>query len=83
MVSQFKMVKVKNSARKYPPVFTRLPLATVKDGKKQPSKGGIKRSYRYKPGTKALLEIKKLQKSTDLLLRRLPFQKLVKHFKTF
>ena len=31
-----------------------------------------------KPGMAALREIRKLQKSTDLLLRRLPFQRLVR-----
>ena len=33
---------------------------------------------RYKPGTVALREIRKYQKSTELLLRRLPFARLVK-----
>lgn len=33
---------------------------------------------RYKPGTVALREIRKYQKSTDLLLRKLPFARLVK-----
>lgn len=33
---------------------------------------------RYKPGTRALLEIRKYQKSTDLLLRKLPFARLVR-----
>lgn len=32
---------------------------------------------RYRPGTKALKEIRRYQKSTDLLLRRLPFARLV------
>jgi histone H3-like centromeric protein A len=32
---------------------------------------------RYKPGTVALREIKRYQKSTDLLLLKLPFQRLV------
>lgn len=32
---------------------------------------------RYRPGTRALLEIRKYQKSTDLLLRKLPFARLV------
>lgn len=31
---------------------------------------------RYKPGTVALREIKRYQKSTDLLLLKLPFQRL-------
>ena len=33
---------------------------------------------RYRPGTKALKEIRKYQKSTDLLIRKLPFQRLVR-----
>ena len=38
----------------------------------------IKRPRRFRPGTVALREIKKFQKSTDLLLRKLPFQRVVK-----
>jgi histone H3 len=38
----------------------------------------LKKSHRYKPGTVALREIRKLQKSTELLIRRLPFQRLVR-----
>jgi histone H3 len=34
--------------------------------------------HRYRPGTVALREIRRFQKSTDLLIRRLPFQRLVK-----
>ncbi|KAI8910032.1 histone-fold-containing protein [Powellomyces hirtus] len=34
--------------------------------------------HRYRPGTVALREIRKYQKSTDLLLRKLPFARLVK-----
>ncbi len=34
--------------------------------------------YRYRPGTVALREIRKFQKSTDLLVRKLPFQRLVR-----
>jgi histone H3-like centromeric protein A len=33
---------------------------------------------RYKPGTVALREIRRYQKSTDLLLLRTPFQRLVR-----
>ncbi|KAI0318704.1 histone H3 [Amylostereum chailletii] len=33
---------------------------------------------RYRPGTVALREIRKYQKSTDLLLRRLPFARVVR-----
>lgn len=40
--------------------------------------GGVKKPHRYRPGTVALREIRKYQKSTDLLLRKLPFQRLVR-----
>lgn len=38
----------------------------------------IKKSHRYRPGTVALREIRKYQKSTELLVRKLPFQRLVR-----
>ena len=38
----------------------------------------VKRPHRYRPGTVALREIRKYQKSTDLLIRKLPFQRLVR-----
>ncbi len=37
-----------------------------------------KRKHRFRPGTVALREIRKYQKSTDLLIRKLPFQRLVR-----
>lgn len=40
--------------------------------------GGIKKPHRYRPGTVALREIRKYQKSSDLLMRKLPFQRLVR-----
>ena len=40
--------------------------------------GGVKKKHRYRPGTVALREIRKYQKSTDLLIRKLPFQRLVR-----
>ena len=33
---------------------------------------------KYRPGTVALREIRRYQKSTELLIKRLPFQRLVK-----
>lgn len=38
----------------------------------------VKKPHRYRPGTIALREIRKYQKSTDLLIRKMPFQRLVK-----
>lgn len=40
--------------------------------------GGEKKPHRYRPGTVALREIRKYQKSTELLIRKLPFQRLVR-----
>ena len=40
--------------------------------------GGVKKPHRFRPGTVALREIRKYQKSVEPLLRKLPFQKLVK-----
>ncbi|KAL9646429.1 hypothetical protein ABK040_006427 [Willaertia magna] len=45
---------------------------------KQPTTGGLKKPHRYKPGTVALREIRRYQKSTELLIRKLPFQRLVR-----
>ena len=39
---------------------------------------GPKKPHRYRPGTVALQEIHQYQKSTELLIRRLPFQRLVR-----
>lgn len=40
--------------------------------------GGVQKPHRFRPGTVALRDIRKYQKSTDLLIRKLPFQRLVK-----
>ena len=39
---------------------------------------GVKTPRRYRPGTVALREIRKYQKTTELLIRKLPFQRLVR-----
>ncbi len=41
-------------------------------------KGFVKRPHRYRPGTVALREIRKFQRSTNLLIPKLTFQRLVK-----
>ncbi|KRY11569.1 Histone H2B 3 [Trichinella patagoniensis] len=52
----------------------------VSEGTKAISKyinGKVKRLHRYRAGTVALREIRRHQKSTDLLISKLPFQRLV------
>jgi histone H3 len=43
-----------------------------------PFEMGIKKPRRFRPGTVALREIRKFQKSSELLIRKLPFQRVVK-----
>ena len=53
-------------------------LATKAASKAAPPIGGCKKPHRYRPGTVALREIGKYQKSMDLLLCKLPFQHFVR-----
>ncbi|KAL9386289.1 hypothetical protein Peur_019413 [Populus x canadensis] len=55
-------------------------LATKAARKSAPATGGVKKPHRFRPGTVALREIRKYQKSTELLIRKLPFQRLIEHF---
>jgi len=51
-------------------------FATVAARKSCPVGGGVKKPHRYRPGTVSIKEIRRYQKSTDLLIRKLPFQRL-------
>eukprot|EP00961_Rhodomonas_salina_P218366 2950674-Rhodomonas_salina.1 len=53
-------------------------LAICMAKKKKTSDNNIKTPRRYRPGTGALREIRKYQKSSELLIRKLPFQRLVR-----
>ena len=46
--------------------------------KTNPGESSIRKTYKYLPGTAALREICKLQKSTNLLSRKKPFVRLVR-----
>jgi histone H3 len=52
--------------------------ATKAARKSAPSTGWVKKPHRYRPGTVALSEIRHYQKSTELLISKLPFQRLVR-----
>jgi histone H3 len=66
------MARSKDTARKAP--------KAAKAGKKKVAKSsGVKKSARkWHPGTVALRQVKKFQKSTNLLLRKAPFSRLVR-----
>ncbi|KAG5202226.1 hypothetical protein JEQ12_003616 [Ovis aries] len=53
-------------------------LVSEAAGKSAPSTSGMTRPHRYRPGTVALREVRPYQKSTHLLIRKLPFQRLVR-----
>jgi len=77
--SSFKMARTKQTARKSTGgKAPRKQLATKAARKSAPATGGVKKPHRYRPGTVALREIRRYQKSTELLIRKLPFQRLVR-----
>ena len=87
------MARTKQTARKSTGgKAPRKALATKAARKSAPSQGGVannmelsaqaevekKRRRRFRPGTVALKEIRKYQKSTALLIKKAPFQRLVR-----
>lgn len=57
------------------------PHAAKKTPQKTPSRalpGSVQKKHRFRPGTVALREIRKFQRTSDLLLRKLPFARLVR-----
>uniref|UniRef100_A0A8C8UHL0 Histone H2A/H2B/H3 domain-containing protein n=1 Tax=Peromyscus maniculatus bairdii TaxID=230844 RepID=A0A8C8UHL0_PERMB len=71
------MARTKQTARKSTGGKAhRKQLATKATRKSAPSTGGVKKPHRYRPGTVALGEIRRYQKSTELLIHKLPFQRL-------
>ena len=58
--------------------MARTAAAAQKNIGNPPRTGGLKRPMRYRPGTVALREIWRYQKTTELLIRKLPFNRLVR-----
>ena len=57
---------------------------SAKKAKKAASASGaaVSKSRRFRPGTVALREIRRFQRGTELLLRKAPFQRLVREIAT-
>lgn len=72
------MARTKQTARKLTAGKAPRPRKQTTNKKPLSGAGGIKKAHRFRPGTVALREIRKYQKSTELLLRKLPFQRLVR-----
>lgn len=75
------MSRIKQTARKFAGAKKprRKKLGTMKFFKTSRVPGGfVNKKRRYRPGTVALRQIRRYQKSTDLLLPKIPFQRLVR-----
>ncbi|KAB1261824.1 histone H3.1 [Camelus dromedarius] len=69
-IQSFVMARTKQTARKSTGgKAPRKQLATKAARKSAPATGGVKKPHRYRPGTVALREIRRYQKSTELLIR--------------
>ena len=74
------MARIKQTARKQVSSSAKVPRkrAAKAARKTAPALGGIKKPHRFRPGTVAIREIKKYQKSTELLIKKLQFQRIVR-----
>ena len=72
------MARTKQTARKSTGGKAPRKQMATKSSRRVYRTGGVKKPHCYRPGTVALCEICSYQKSTDLLIRKLPFQRLVR-----
>ena len=70
------MARTKETARKS--LGSKKTAKRAKKASTGAAKTGVKRAHRFRPGTVALREIRRYQKGTELLLRKAPFQRLVR-----
>ena len=77
-----KQLATKNLQKKLSPGQARKNVAKANNAAQKnlgnPQTGGLKKPMRWRPGMVALREIRRYQKSTDLLIRKLPFSRLVR-----
>ena len=75
---QQEIERQKRASQRNPTAGTGLSGAPARKSTPAAVEGVVKKPHRYRPGTVALREIRRYQKSTELLIRRLPFQHLVR-----
>ena len=77
------MARTKQTARKSTGgKAPRKQLATKAARKSAPATGGVMKPHRYRPGTVALREIRRYQKSTELLIRKVSHDCFLKLYST-
>lgn len=67
-----------NQAKSIPPVTKKKKTLKGVKAAVTAATGGVKKPHRFKPGTVALREIRKYQKSHDLLFAKMPFARVVR-----
>ena len=76
------MSRIKANPKRKPATTAKQSRVADRDAKKSVSKCMkdllINKKQRWRPGTVSLREIRRCQKSTELLIRKLPFQRLVR-----
>ncbi len=72
------MARTKQKARKSTGGKAPRSQVASKAARAAASAGGVKKPHRFRPGTVALRQIRQYQKSTELLIRKLPFQRLIR-----
>ena len=72
------MARTKQTARKHTGAKAPRKMVAKTSQKTSAAVSGMKKAHRFRPGTVALRMIRKYQKSTELLIRKLPFQRLVR-----
>lgn len=70
--------KKSSPSRRTPPSLTGGKGSGSKGRSASPADGTKRKKHRYRPGTRAIMEIRQFQRSTNFLIRRLPFARLVK-----
>ena len=77
-----KQLATKNPTKKLTAAQARKNAAKAQKAQQQnlgnPQTGGLKKPMRWRPGTVGLREIRCYQKTTELLIRKLPFNRLVR-----
>ena len=82
--NRIKMARTKKTARKQSQrdaaavIAARAKQLTSGRKKSKAATTGKEKKHRYRPGTVALREIRRYQKSTDLLLRKAPFMRYIR-----
>ena len=72
------MARTKQTARKSTGGKAPRKQLASKVARKSAPQSGVKKPHRFKPGTVALREIRRYQKTTNLLIRKAPFQRLIR-----